>query len=297
MSHEAATIRLELPRVEGAAEFLTELGRLIDLQFERSSEVFRLGGRRPPNSSPDFEISLVEGGGVRLCCVNGGRSEPLGFSFEPRAGESEADSPARTRTGAHAVGTRHTIAPGTPAMAQDLTAIREILAGAISGVDHLGLNLPAGANPIPDWHAGLRDLAGKTSPTGVLPYDKNSEICFVVPTTAAEREAGALDSGVVRKPKLELVRDQHLARPMIGFAIDTELSLDDLHNRFPAPLGASRPGDEVFFRSVLLANPWEDLLFLLDLNSSVTSTIEITQILVDGGHRLSDADAGEFNEG
>ena len=73
---------------------------------------------------------------------------------------------------------------------------------------------------------------------------------------------------------------------MVGFAIDTDLSLGELAARFPPPRGVSRPGNEDFFVSLLLAHPFPGLLLSLDLNSRETSEIEITRLLVDGGGTL-----------
>ena len=270
MNRACTRIDLELPSVSGGAEFLQALGDWIGAEPSDSGAGIRLPARRPEACAPDVEIRLADCPGPQL---RGHGPDPFCVSFEASFGEG--GRPPSFHRGA--------VARGVEARPLELAEVRRRLEGQIRGVDHLALNLPAKTHDRRTWLSKLGLLARHCL---LLPYDAEGDITFMVPATDRERETELVAADQPRKPKIELVRDAFLEVPMIGLSLDTDHSIEALSALFPTPEGVGRPGDETYFRTIALAQPWSNLIFSLDLNSLSTSHLEIAQLLVDGGYRL-----------
>ena len=270
----AARLALALPRVGGAGETLAELARLVGGAWSARDERLRLPARRPAGSGPELELRLDGGAEARLCWEG---ADPVALLLD-----------ALVADGASSARTAGALAGGASPRALSVDEVGARLRGEVHGVDHVGLDLPAARVDRARWRALLDPLAERAL---VLPFDAAGEIAFVVPATPRERARGLEDPAAPRKPKLELVRNPALALPMLGLALDTTLPLEELARRFPDPEGFFRPGNEAYFRTVLLAHPWPGLLVSLDLNSRETSALELARLLVEGGRTWREARA------
>ncbi|MFC5401180.1 hypothetical protein [Cohnella soli] len=161
------------------------------------------------------------------------------------------------------------------------------LKGKLLGMDHAGVNIPKASMSPTDWDTLLFELA-----KGAALYRYPGEDWpFILHTEEDEFAGDITDFTVKRTPKFELVRDEYTNIPIFQFALETDLTRDELETLFPDPIGFAIPGLDEIFRSLFIRHPWElEMAIRFDLyykpESQGLSDWETGEWLVLNGGRI-----------
>lgn len=181
-------------------------------------------------------------------------------------------------------------------LAHNETDFKELLtldqfAGRLKGhlvrVDHFGVNLPASEVSRKSWAGLLKKVAAQAN---LYRYPEGFEWPFIIPATKTEFESDISSFGEGREPRFELVYDEVARFPLYQFALETDLTGQELEALFPAPYGYSIPELADLFRSVYIFHPWPGLGVRFDLyfkdTGETTSDWETGEWLVRKGGRI-----------
>ncbi|WP_242771984.1 hypothetical protein [Brevibacillus parabrevis] len=161
----------------------------------------------------------------------------------------------------------------------DISQLYHQLKGRLTGVDHTGVNIPVTLMPRPEWDKFLATLSTVCN----LYRYPDEDWPFIIPAEAEEHATNITDFSVKRTPKFELVYDSYTAKPLFQFALETNISREEMEALFPAPNGFAIPGLEEIFRCVAIKSPWDHGLgFRFDLYYKAE------------GEGLSDWETGEW---
>ncbi|SEM50212.1 hypothetical protein [Paenibacillus sp. OV219] len=153
------------------------------------------------------------------------------------------------------------------------------LEGRLIGMDHAGINIPAASMPPLKWKDMLVELAKRAA----LYRYPGEDWPFIIPAEEEEFATDITNFSIKRTPKFELVYDQYTNVPIFQFALETDLTRDELENLFPDPIGFAIPGLDEIFRSLFIRHPWEgEMAIRFDLYYKPTS------------NELSDWETGEW---
>lgn len=165
------------------------------------------------------------------------------------------------------------------------------LEGRLIGMDHAGVNIPAASIPPQEWKDMLLDLSKRAT----LYRYPGEEWPFILPAEEEEFATDITNFSIKRTPKIELVYDKYTNIPIFQFALETDLTRDELEILFPEPIGFAIPGLDEIFRSLFIRHPWEqEMAIRFDLYYKPTST-ELTDwetgewLVVNGGRMLADS--------
>ncbi|TVX94420.1 hypothetical protein [Paenibacillus agilis] len=159
--------------------------------------------------------------------------------------------------------------------------LHALLKGRIVGVDHTGVNLPTSIISRPEWERVLNVLA---SHSNVYHYPEE-DWPFIIPADETEFAEDITSFDRKRTPKFELVYDKYANKPMLQFALETNIPRSEMEALFPGPSGFAIPGLDEIFRSVLIQSPWNELL---------TIRIDLYYLAQDAEVELNDWATGEW---
>ncbi|QMV44698.1 hypothetical protein [Cohnella cholangitidis] len=134
--------------------------------------------------------------------------------------------------------------------------LHEQLQGHIIGIDHTGVNVPVVSTEPSEWNQLISGLSGICN----LYRYPGQQWPFIIPADSEEFEKDITRFDVKRTPKFELVYDQYADKPIFQFALETNLTKEQLESMFPEPHGFSIPSLAHIFRSIFVQHPWEDEL-------------------------------------
>lgn len=187
-------------------------------------------------------------------------------------------------------------APGVPIVLStehdnftDLVAAEELynrLHGHVVHLDHTGVIIPMRSVPRTAWDTLISTLA---TATNCYRYPTGEEWPFILPSTDTEFATDIAHFTARRAPKFELVYDGSLRDPLIQFDLQTDLTREEVEQRFPEPYGKTLPGLAHFFRSVYLSHPWPALSLRIDLrycSDGPPSEWDTGEWLVTAGRRI-----------
>ena len=143
-----------------------------------------------------------------------------------------------------------------------LATIAERLSGQITHVDHTGVNLPTALVDGDQWDKLLGALANVSA---LYRYPGGEPWPFIIPASEEEYRADIRSFPAGRLPKFELVHDARATRPVLQFALGTNLTREELEERLPDPYGVAFPDLGHIFRTVYVDHPWPGLDMRLDL--------------------------------
>ncbi|WP_159888683.1 hypothetical protein [Paenibacillus puerhi] len=161
------------------------------------------------------------------------------------------------------------------------------LKGRLTGIDHTGINIPVTKLQKSKWD----ELITKMSKISNLYKYPGEDWPFIIPADETEYLTDITRFAVKRTPKFEFVYDSYADRPIFQFALETNISKEDMERIFPDPIGFAIPGLENIFRSIFIQNPWEhEVAIRFDLYYKSTAN-ELTdwetgEWLVTNGGRL-----------
>jgi hypothetical protein len=173
-------------------------------------------------------------------------------------------------------------------MDRELLPIGELchrLSGHLTGIDHMGINIPEDTLGLADWRRLLQDLSAVSA---MYKYQTDKPWPFIIPTTQEEFEGEIQDFVVGRAPRFELVYESR-DFPLLQFSVRTNLDQKQLIRMFPEPHGTLLPEVGQFFRSVHVAHPWQELENRFDLyyrSEKGTLKWETGEELVTKGGRI-----------
>lgn len=133
-----------------------------------------------------------------------------------------------------------TIAPNIRLVPTDSAILEHFLRSHWRSLDHIGINISARDLDIAGWRRLIADIA-QSLPAYRLNVDSPNDIVMIVD------DGTVSGSGVV-----ELVHDRTASYSSFHLCISVHADRAALEAMFPPPLGAYKPGDEPFFRSVAL---------------------------------------------
>lgn len=136
------------------------------------------------------------------------------------------------------------------------------LKGKLRGVDHTGINLPVTKLPRSEWD----EFMTKISMVSNLYKYPGEDWPFIIPADESEYETDITHFSVKRTPKFEFVYDSYTQKPLFQFALETDLTREEIERIFPDPIAFAIPGLEEIFRSIVIRSPWDDEMgFRFDL--------------------------------
>ncbi|WP_197255903.1 hypothetical protein [Paenibacillus dendritiformis] len=147
----------------------------------------------------------------------------------------------------------HGAAHHQQAAANTISYLFHQLQGRLAGVDHVGLNIPASDLDKSEWDAAMAKIG---SVSNLYRYP-GEDWPFIIPASDAEFRTDITEFTVKRTPKFEFVYDVYTKKPVFQFALETEISRQELEEMFPEPAGFAIPGLENIFRSVSVQSPWD----------------------------------------
>lgn len=143
-----------------------------------------------------------------------------------------------------------------------LPQLAERLNGAVTRMDHAGVNVPATMVDKRQWEDLMQRVAG----IAALYRYPEEEWPFIIPATDAELADDIRTFVPGREPKFEWVYDTWAPVPVIQFSLGTNLSRAELEARLPSPEGWGIPGLDHIFRSAFVMSPWPNLMLRFDFN-------------------------------
>lgn len=165
-----------------------------------------------------------------------------------------------------------------------LATIAERLSGQITHVDHTGVNLPTALVDADYWGKLLGALANASA---LYRYPGGEPWPFVIPASGQEYRDDIRSFPVGRLPKFELVHDGWVSRPVLQFALGTNLTREELEERLPDPYGVAFPDLGHIFRTAYIDHPWPGLDMRLDLYYACpVSEWDTGEWLVTAGGRI-----------
>lgn len=160
------------------------------------------------------------------------------------------------------------------------------LKGRLVGMDHTGVNLPVSKLLKSHWD----DFIAKISRVCNLYNYPGEDWPFIIPADEHEHLTDITQFTVKRTPKFEIVYDSYSDKPIIQFALETNISKEDMETIFPDPFGFAIPGLEDIFRSIFVKSPWDDAIsFRFDLYYMSSTVNELTDwetgewLIINGG--------------
>ncbi|WP_369417932.1 GNAT family N-acetyltransferase [Cohnella mopanensis] len=161
-----------------------------------------------------------------------------------------------------------TIKMNSTARANTISYLYEQLKGRIIGIDHTGVNVPAATTEQSVWDEFMSRLSGICN----LYRYPGQQWPFIIPADDKEYDTEISNFNVKRTPKFEIVYDTYTDKPIFQFALETNITKEELESIFPEPIGFAIPGLSDIFRSVVVQSPWEDeVVFRFDLYYKPTS--------------------------
>ncbi|QJD82668.1 hypothetical protein [Cohnella herbarum] len=149
-----------------------------------------------------------------------------------------------------------------------LPYLYEQLKGRITGIDHTGVNIPATIISPTVWDEFINGLSEVCN----LYYYPDAPWPFIIPADETEYATEITEFNVKRTPKFELVYDTYTNKPIFQFALETDVTREEMELILPEPIGFAIPGLADIFRSVVVRHPWEDDIgFRFDLYYRPTS--------------------------
>lgn len=186
----------------------------------------------------DEEISLTAGN-LSVCDRNSAKIKLSDMLFERDVSINEAGSDAIP-----------------------ISNLYQQLNGRLSGIDHTGVNVPVSKVDKSSWTEFMLKLSTVTN----LYNYPGEEWPFIIPADEAEYLTDITNFTIKRTPKFEIVYDVYTDKPILQFALETDMSRDEMERAFPVPIGFAIPGLDEIFRSVFIASPWDDeVAFRFDL--------------------------------
>ncbi|WP_454265827.1 hypothetical protein [Rossellomorea marisflavi] len=137
----------------------------------------------------------------------------------------------------------------------------DLLGEIVSGIDHIGINLPVNLLPQKEWEGLKHDLSKGTA----LYRYPGQEWPFILPTTDVEFHGGQMEYHSPRGPKVEWVYDEEAREPIIQLALRTLAGRAEVEKLLPRPKAYSIPGLERHFRSVNIGSPWKGIGLRVDV--------------------------------
>ncbi|UKS64440.1 hypothetical protein [Rossellomorea marisflavi] len=139
--------------------------------------------------------------------------------------------------------------------------VKDLLGEIVSGIDHIGVNLPVNMLPRRQWEGLKQDLSKGTA----LYRYPGHEWPFILPTTDVEYQSGQIECHSPRGPKFEWVYDEEAREPVIQLALRTSAERAKVEKLLPGPKAYSIPGLETHFRSVNVRSPWKGIGLRVDV--------------------------------
>ncbi len=264
------TITLAVPDDEEGRAFIRALHRLVPTTLDQDALTFD-----PPIPAGALPVIRVEAASVAQPTVIFGTEQPIVLAAgplrlcstptfaadqRPAPGHTGTETGTGTGTGTETASPTAATVPGVRPVL--LAEILQAVEGQVLRVDHLGVNLPAGAVARHEWEALIGALAAGST---LYRYPTGEEWPFVLPSTDEEYADDIRRFPVGREPKFELCYEQYFDYPLVQLDVQTGLTRDELETCFPAPSGLALPGLEDYFRSVYVAHPWVGLVIRVDM--------------------------------
>lgn len=165
------------------------------------------------------------------------------------------------------------IAPGLAIPPADSDLLTEFFRDNWLALDHVGFNLSHRDLGLDDWTRAIAEI-GAALPAYRLEIGSANDIVMIV----VERDG--------RASTVELVYDRVASVSSMHFCVRVAVPRLAVEAAFPAPVGAYKPGDEAFFRSVALAAPLAMPAYV-DLAFSDAQMAPWPQIVAAMGKRLA----------
>jgi hypothetical protein len=165
------------------------------------------------------------------------------------------------------------IAPGLAIPPADDDALTGLLKDHWLALDHIGFNLSHRDFDVGDWTRAVADI-GAVLPAYRLEIGSANDIVMIV----VEQDG--------RASTVELVYDRAALVSSMHFCARVAVPRLAVEAAFPAPIGAYKPGDEAFFRSVALDAPL-GMPAYVDLAFSDAQMASWPQIVAAMGKRIA----------
>ncbi|MEO8287899.1 MAG: hypothetical protein ABI670_15835 [Chloroflexota bacterium] len=149
-----------------------------------------------------------------------------------------------------------------PRFVLEMGELAKRLRGHVTGIDHLGVNLPTGKVSSAAWNGLIGSLAKSAN---VYRYPTGEDWPFIVPSTDSEFDGDISSFVAGRQPKFELVYDSWAADPLIQINLQTDLTRSQLEELLPEPYATAFPDLGDIFRTVYVYSPWDGLGMRIDL--------------------------------
>ncbi|HTJ63790.1 MAG TPA: hypothetical protein VL899_08260 [Alphaproteobacteria bacterium] len=233
-------------------------GLTVDLPRGRGGGTFDwlLAGLRSGDRAYGSDaVTLVPRDGGRLDIVLGGRTL-LSYPAAPPGNPGSVE-----------------IAPGLAIPPADPETLTQFLRDNWLALDHVGFNLSHRDLDIGEWTRAIAEI-GAALPAYRLEIDSANDIVMIV----VERDG--------RASTAELVYDRAASVSSMHFCARVAVPRLAVEAAFPTPVGAYKPGDEAFFRSVALDAPLGMPVYV-DLAFSDAQMAPWPQIVAAMGKRLA----------